>query len=150
MKITGRKKEIIITSGGKNIAPAYIESLLKGDPLFGQVVVIGDARNFLTALIVPEHTALQFAAGKLDMPWNGVAEAIKEERIRKLFADKIQQRLVKVSRYEQIGNFTLLEKPFSAEAGELTLTLKLRRSVIAERYKDVIEAMYAVSHEPAV
>jgi len=150
LKITGRKKELIVTSGGKNIAPSYLESLIKGDPLVAQVIVIGDGRNFLTALVVPDFKVLQAASAKFDYHWQGEQAAAEDPRVRKVFADRIAQRLLTVSRYEQIGSFTLLDKPFSVDAGELTPTLKLRRNVIAEHFADVINAMYDVKHEPAM
>lgn len=142
LTITGRKKDLIVTSGGKNIAPVYLESLLKADALIAQVVVIGDRRNFLTALVVPNFTALQPLMPRIDTHWTSETDAVADPKVRKLYAERIAQRLGGVSRYEQIGSFTLLAKPFSVESGELTLTLKLRRNVITEHYAREIEAMY--------
>jgi long-chain acyl-CoA synthetase len=144
LKITGRKKEIIVTSAGKNIAPVYLESLLKADPLFAQVVVIGDRRKFLTALIVPNMTLLQEWAKGQVLPWSKESEMMTNPTIRQHYADRIKELLKDVSHNEQIRNFALLSRPFSVESDELTLTLKLRRSIIAKNYKDVIEAMYVV------
>jgi long-chain acyl-CoA synthetase len=143
LKITGRKKDLIVTSGGKNIAPVYLESLLKADALISQVVVIGDGRNYLTALVVPNFAALQGIMPRIETHWSGEHNAVNDPKVRKLYAERIDQRLAGVSRYEQIGNFTLLDKPFSVDSGELTLTLKLRRNVIHEHYAAQIEAMYA-------
>jgi long-chain acyl-CoA synthetase len=142
LKITGRKKELIVTSAGKNIAPVYLESLLKADPLFQQVVVVGDRRKFLTALIVPNLTLLQAWAQEQPLPWNENAAMLVHPRIRRCYAQRIGELLKDVSQHEQIRNFTLLPRPFSVEAEELTLTLKLRRSVIARKYCAQIEAMY--------
>lgn len=142
LKITGRKKELIVTSAGKNIAPVYLESLLKSDPLFMQVVVIGDRRKFLTALIVPGLPLLQDWAREQGLSWTTDKEMLKHPTIRQLYAERIQTLLKDVSHNEQIRNFTLLERPFSVESDELTLTLKLRRSIIAKNYSEDIESMY--------
>lgn len=142
LKITGRKKELIVTSAGKNIAPVYLESLLKADPLFMQVVVIGDRRKFLTALIVPGIDFLQAWAKAQKLEWTTTAEMLHHPRVRQHYAERIQTLLKDVSHNEQIRNFALLERPFSVESDELTLTLKLRRSIIAKNYSNEIEEMY--------
>lgn len=142
LKITGRKKELIVTSAGKNIAPVYLESLLKADPLFMQVVVIGDRRKFLTALIVPGMDFLKAWAKEQKLEWTSDAEMLSHAQVRQLYFDRIKTLLKDVSHNEQIRNFALLSRPFSVESDELTLTLKLRRSIIAKNYADVIEEMY--------
>jgi len=143
LKITGRKKELIVTSAGKNIAPVNLEALLTADPLIAQAVVIGDARNYLTALIVINPDPLLAELRELDIPVKTVAEALHHPQVRELYAGHIAQRLAGVSYYEQVQKFTLIERPFSLETNELTLTLKLRRKVIAANYAREIEAMYA-------
>jgi long-chain acyl-CoA synthetase len=132
LRITGRKKELIVTAGGKNIAP----------------VVIGDARNYLTALIVinPEPLAAELA--RLGVAALGSADVINDDRLRDprvhdLYRRRIDARLADVSCFEQIGRFTLLSQPFTPERDELTTTLKLRRAVIAQHYSAAIESMYA-------
>ncbi|HMP17233.1 MAG TPA: AMP-dependent synthetase/ligase [Gemmatales bacterium] len=142
LKITGRKKELIVTSGGKNIAPVYLESLLKADPLFMQVVVIGDRRKFLTALIVPGMNILQEWAKSQNLPWTNDEEMMQHPKIREHYAQRIATLLKDVAHHEQIRNFALLSKPFTVENEELTLTLKLRRSIIAQHYSETIESMY--------
>jgi len=142
LKITGRKKELIVTSAGKNIAPVYLESLLKADPLFMQVVVIGDRRKFLTVLIVPGMDFLKAWAVEKKLEWTNDAEMLVHAQVRQLYFDRIKTLLKDVSHNEQIRNFALLSRPFSVESNELTLTLKLRRSIIAKNYSDVIEEMY--------
>ncbi|HEX5446740.1 MAG TPA: AMP-dependent synthetase/ligase [Pirellulales bacterium] len=143
LKITGRKKELIVTSAGKNIAPAYLESLLKADPLIEQAVVIGDRRNYLVALIVPNRAAL-------DAHWRHrggepppVEELLTHPDILALYTERISDRLGSVSHHEQIRKFALLERPLSAEHGEMTLTLKLRREAIHNNFADVIERLYS-------
>ena len=142
LKITGRKKELIVTSAGKNIAPVYLESLLKADPLFMQVVVIGDRRKFLAALIVPGMDFLKAWAKDKKLEWTNDAEMLNHPQVRQLYFDRIKTLLKDVAHHEQIRNFALLPKPFTVENEELTLTLKLRRSIIAKHYADVIEEMY--------
>lgn len=124
--ITGRKKELIVTAAGKNIAPVLIESLLTEDPAIAQALVIGDDRSFLTALIVPDLGAI----GESES-----AEAVVESAIA--------NRLSSVSHHEQVRKFTLIETPFSIERGEMTPKLSLRRKVIEEHYSAEIAAMYA-------
>jgi long-chain acyl-CoA synthetase len=141
LKITGRKKELIVTAGGKNIAPVHLEALLTEDPLIQQAVVIGDGRNYLTALVVPDAQALQAlveARGIQPPPHDLLSDA----RVWRLVKERLDQRLAVVSRYEQVQNLVLLDRPFSAERGEVTPTLKLRRSRILANYADLIESMY--------
>jgi long-chain acyl-CoA synthetase len=127
LTITGRKKEIIITSGGKNIAPKNIEALIKQSPLIGEAIVIGDRRNYLTALVTLEPTA----AGKLP------AEQVRSQIQVKI--DEVNQSLARV---EQIKKFAILERPFGIDTGELTPTMKIRRKVVVQMYAREIEAMY--------
>ncbi|HQU44310.1 MAG TPA: AMP-binding protein, partial [Pirellulales bacterium] len=141
LKITGRKKELIVTAAGKKAVPNHLESLLKADPLIEQAVVIGDGRSFLTALIVPNREAL---AAELERMGNTVPldQVTHDPQVRKMYARCIRERLSSVSQYEQIGKFALLDRPLSIERGELTLTLKLRREAIYSNFADVIEELY--------
>ena len=128
LSITGRKKEIIITAGGKNIAPKNIEAALKQLPLITEAVVIGDRRHYLTALItIDEALAAALASG-------AVRAQVQAQ------VDRVNHTLARV---EQIKKFAVLPRAFSLDTGELTPTLKLRRKVIAARYEREIEAMYA-------
>jgi long-chain acyl-CoA synthetase len=135
--ITGRKKELIVTASGKNIAPVFIESLVLQDPRIQQLMVVGDGRNYLTALVVPHREQI---AREL-----GVAELSPdhEPRVRELVAEILRRQLRDLSPHEQIARFTLLEAPFTIDRGELTPTLKLRREVIAQHYAAEIERLYA-------
>jgi long-chain acyl-CoA synthetase len=135
--ITGRKKEILVTSGGKNIAPVYLESLLTEDPLILQAMVLGDGRSYLTALIVPNQDAIQ---RELAAP---SGESLEQAEVHAVFRSRIERRLANVSPHEQVRKFVLLPRPFSIEAGELTPKLSLRRKQIAEHYAAEIEALYA-------
>lgn len=140
--ITGRKKEILVTAGGKNIAPVLLESLLTQDPLIAQALVIGDGRNYLSALIVPSGDALaaELAAQNIVLPSGEPVSS--HPQVLALYQSRINSRLSVVSSYEQIRKITLLPRPFSLEAGELTPKLSLRRKVIEANFAEEIEAMY--------
>jgi len=128
LTITGRKKEIIITAGGKNIAPKNIEAAIKELPLVGEAVVIGDRRKYLTALLTLEPTA---------------AAKVPSEQVRSTIQAKIDEVNKSLARVEQVKKFAVLERPFGIDTGELTPTMKLKRKVIAQKYAREIEAMYA-------
>ncbi len=127
LSITGRKKEIIITAGGKNIAPKNIEAALKQSPIIGEAVVIGDRRKFLTALVT-----LSDAAATTDTA-----------QIRSTIQAQIDQVNLTLARVEQVKKFAILPKPFGIDSGELTPTMKIKRKVVAQMYAVEIEAMYA-------
>jgi long-chain acyl-CoA synthetase len=141
-KITGRIKDLIITSGGKNISPQNIEGSLMSSMYINYVAIIGDRRHYVTALIVPAFDALE--------PWaknNGISaasrsELIKHEKVRELYESQIKEFAKEYGQVEQIKKFTLLENDWSQETGELTPTLKLKRRVIVDKYKELIDQMY--------
>jgi long-chain acyl-CoA synthetase len=143
LKITGRKKELIVTAGGKNIAPTYLEGLLSEDNLIAQVVVIGDARNFLTALIVPDPDALRGEIIKRQIPVLTPAQALAHPDVHAIYHERIKIRLSEVSHAEQIQKFTLLSRGMTPETGEMTFKLSLRRDVIMQNFAAEIEAMYS-------
>ncbi len=138
LTITGRKKELIITSGGKNIAPTGIEAALKRIELVGEAVVIGDARKFLSALLTLEPEAAERFAAE-----HGVEGAIHDgARLRDEIQRGVDQVNATFSRVEWIRKLEILPRVFSIDDGELTPTLKLRRRVIAENWAEVIEGIY--------
>ena len=147
LTIVDRKKELIITAGGKNISPANLESLLKAHPLIGQACVIGDNRAYLTALIVldgqvaPAWAAAHGAAG------GTVAELAAHPDVQAEVARAIALVNERVSRVEGIRKWTILPTEWTAESEELTPTLKLKRRVIVEKYVRPIQAMYAVADD---
>jgi long-chain acyl-CoA synthetase len=144
--ITGRKKEILVTSGGKNIAPVFLESLLTEDPLILQAMVVGDGRSHLAALIAPNADVLNFELSQRGIACSP-AEALTHPEILALYRARIDRRLAGVSPHEQVRKFTLLPRAFSIEAGELTPKLSLRRKQIGERFAAEIEAMYAKAND---
>ncbi len=140
--ITGRKKELIVTAGGKNIAPVLIEMLVNQDPLIAQSLVVGDRKAYLVALIVPDLDQLNprlAASGLTADSWQG---AELHPTVRQWYEEAMTQRLAGLSRYEQIQKFVLLTRPFTIEGGELTAKLSLRRSVIVSMYQDQIRSLY--------
>ena len=140
--ITDRKKELIITAGGKNIAPQPIENLLKRDKYISQAFVYGDRRPYLTALLVPTiERLLEFARDK-GINYHDLEDLVVHEPVMDLYRQRVEEINSTLAPYETIKKFVLLPRDFSIEAGELTPTLKLKRRVISERYKDKIERMY--------
>jgi long-chain acyl-CoA synthetase len=142
LKITGRKKELIVTAGGKNIAPAYLEALLTADPLIIQAVVVGDAQKYLTALIVPDPDALKAEIIKRKIPVFTAAQALAHPKVKALYEERIKSRLADVSHAEQVQKFTLLSRGLTPETGELTFKLSLKRDVVQQNFAKEIAAMY--------
>jgi long-chain acyl-CoA synthetase len=142
LRITGRKKELIVTSGGKNIAPVYLENLLVEDPLIAQAIVIGEGRNYLTALIVPNPEALGAAIADHQIPVQSLAEALTHPDVLALYQRQIDLRLRDVADCEKIKRIALLNRGFTLELGELTPTLKLRRAVVHQHFAEEIERLY--------
>jgi long-chain acyl-CoA synthetase len=143
LKITGRKKEIMVLSNGKKLVPSQIEGLLIADPCIDQAVVHGEGKNFLTALIVPHWQNVHKALRNAISPVPGSEEALcKHPVVRRLLQQHIEAALKDVSSWEQVKKFVVLPKPFSVEAEELTVSLKLRRNVVLEKYGGQLAALY--------
>ena len=139
LSITGRKKEIIITAGGKNIAPKNIEASLKNHRLVSEAVVIGDRRKYLTVLLTLDPEALAAFAKERGAPSDGAhAHPAVREAIQ-IAIDAVNHELARV---ETVKKFTILARPFSIEDGELTPTLKVKRKVVNEHFSREIESMY--------
>ncbi len=143
LHITDRKKDIIITAGGKNIAPQHIESLLGQDYYIEQIAIIGNKRKYLTALIVPAFDALKEYAQSHGISFSSPEELVNNKQIIDFYAERLEQHSHSLASYERIKKFRLLAQPFSQEKGEITPTLKIKRRVIEENYKSIIEDMYA-------
>ncbi len=142
IKITDRKKDLIVTSGGKNIAPQAIENILKEDPFISEVMVYGDGKKYLTALIVPNFEALYKWAEERNLKFSSNEELVKNERIIRLIQHRVEKRSEPLARFEKIKKFILLPREFSMEEEEITPTLKLRRKIITEKYKNELESLY--------
>lgn len=143
--ITDRKKELIITAGGKNIAPQPIENLLKLDKYISQAFVFGDRKPFLTALIVPNFDRLVEFAREHHINYLDMEDLVMNEPVEELIEKRIAEVNAKLARWETIKRFIVLPRDFTIEGGELTPTLKLKRKVIVEKYSEKIEGMYADS-----
>ena len=146
VKITDRKKNIIVLSNGKNVAPQPIESELVRSPFISQVMIVGSERKNLAALIVPNFDMLKAWASDSDtgagINTTDLPAMLQTREIQQHIQSEIRSRLTDFADFEQVRRFTLLEKEFSQEADEMTPTLKLKRNVIIEKYSDVIEGMY--------
>ena len=146
IKITDRKKNIIVLSNGKNVAPQPIESALVQSPFISQIMVIGSERKNLAALIVPNFDALKAWASDSDIGGDidasDIPTLLDTREAQQHVQSEIRNRLTDFADFEQVRRFTLLEKEFSQEEDEMTPTLKLKRNVIMERYADAIERMY--------
>ncbi len=140
--ITDRKKHLFKTSGGKYIAPTPIENMFLANKYIDQFVVIGDKRMFLTALIVPDFEALKEYADANRIHYDDIEDLVKLKQIDELIDKEFSVLQKKLANYEKIRKFTLLEKPFSIEDGELTPSLKIKRKVIEQRYGNLIDEMY--------
>ena len=140
--ITDRKKHLFKTSGGKYIAPTPIENLFLGSKYIEQFVLIGDRRMFLSALIVPDFEALKEYADAHRINYESEKDLVKMKQIYELLEKDLSQFQKNLANFERVRKFTLLDKPFTIEEGELTPKLNIKRKVIEERYKDLIEDMY--------
>jgi long-chain acyl-CoA synthetase len=141
--ITDRKKDLLKTSGGKYIAPQPIENAIKRSRYVNQVVVIGDQRKFPAALIVPRIDALRTYAAKTGINFNGASELLKNPRIISLMEDEVDQYTSDLSNYEKVKAVLLLEGEMTIENGELTPTLKVKRRVVTEKNRQLIDRLYA-------
>ena len=130
------------TSNGKYIAPQMVESMLLVDKFVEQVAIIADQRKFVSALIVPEFGLLEKWAKDHNISFADREELCANERVNEMMKDRIETLQQHLAQYEQIKRFTLLAHHFSMESGELTNTLKLKRSVVVKNYADTINAMY--------
>jgi long-chain acyl-CoA synthetase len=140
--ITGRKKELLITTAGKNIPPQPIEGRLRRNPYIKQVMVVGDGKKYLTALIVPAFSKLEVLASKKRILFMNRRELLEHPKIREFYENIVEGINKDLSRFETVKRFTLLSDPFSQEAGELTSTNRLRRQIIERHYRREINEMY--------
>jgi long-chain acyl-CoA synthetase len=140
--ITDRKKHIFVNSGGKNIAPHPIENLFSQSQYIDQMVLIGEKRMFCSALVVPDYEAIKAYAKKHHIKYSSVDDLINNHEIRKLFDKDINSLQKDLSNYERVRKYTLLGNPLTIDNGEITPTMKIKRKIVEERYKDLIEKMY--------
>jgi long-chain acyl-CoA synthetase len=142
LTITDRKKELLVTSGGKKIAPAPIEALLKRHPLVAEAMIVGEGRNFPAVLIVPNFPALEQRLKVLGMA-SGTREALAgREDVISLYREVVEPLNRDLAQFERIKKVALLPAEFSIGTGELTPTLKLRRRVVLDRWQSVVDRLY--------
>jgi long-chain acyl-CoA synthetase len=142
LSITGRKKEIIVTAAGKNVAPAVLEDGMRSHPLISQVMVVGDARPFIAALVTLDAEALPAWAATNGLEDVAVEDLPTHEKVIAEVDKAVANANKMVSKAEAIKTYRILDKDFSIEGGELTPTLKVKRSVVASRNASVIEEIY--------
>jgi len=142
LSITGRMKDIIITSGGKNISPQLIENSLMDSKFIGQVSIIGDRRKFLSALVIPAFDELRPWAQAEEVLFRDNEQLIQDDKVVDLFEKEIAECTRHLSQVEKIKKFRILPTEWSQQSGELTPTLKIKKGVVEEKYKELIEEMY--------
>ena len=142
LRVTGRKKDLIITAGGKNIAPSHIEGVVATSKYISQVCVIGDRRKYLSALVTPDPDTLKDYARENGIAFQSLDDLIKDERIIKQIESDIAEKNKEFASYESIKKVTVVPE-FTIENGFMTPTLKLKKNIITDRYKAEIEAMYS-------
>ena len=140
--ITDRKKDMIITAGGKNVAPQNIENLLKTSPYVSQAMVFGDKKPYLTALITMDEDEIAKFARDHKLLYQDLANLSKKEEVHELYRQEVHIKNEKLASYETIKKFFVLEEDFDQDKDELTPTLKVRRKVVTERYRDILENLY--------
>jgi long-chain acyl-CoA synthetase len=145
--ITDRKKDLIKTSGGKYIAPQPIENALKQSRFINQAVVIGEHRKFPSALIVPHFDALKSYAQLKAIAYQEVNELLRHPQIIDLIERQIDQLTPDLGHFEKLKGVVLLDRELTVEGGELTPTLKVKRRVVMEKYKEQIDQMYAAKEQ---
>jgi long-chain acyl-CoA synthetase len=142
LRITDRKKDLLVTSGGKKIAPQPIEAVLKRSPLVAEAVILGDRRKYAAALIVPDFAALERRLKDLGRPAGPREELVTRPDVLALYQEIVDALNLGLAQFERIKRIALLPAEFSIESGELTPTLKVKRKVVEDRWRDTIETMY--------
>jgi len=145
--ITDRKKEILVTAAGKNVAPQPIESALMNDPYIEQACIVGDGRKFISALVVPAFELLDQWAQSKNLVFKDRKEMVKSPEVVALYKLRIDEVNKEFARFEQVKKFALMGHEFTVETGELTPTQKFKRRVIEEKYKDIIDSFYKEGEE---
>ena len=140
--ITDRKKDIIVTSGGKNVAPQPIEGILNLNPYISNALVIGDRRKFISALVVPDFEKLEEYAKQNNISFEDHCDLVKKEEIVRFIQEQVDRSASNLASYEKVKKIALLDKEFEIEKGEITPTLKVKRNIVEEKHKGIIDAMY--------
>ena len=142
LMITDRKKDLIITSGGKNVAPQKIENLIKSDPLFTEAIVIGDKRKYLIALVNISQEQAERIAKEKGINVNSLHDLFNNPRFQTIVEEHIEKCNQKLARYETVKKVGIIKNEFSKETGELTATLKVKRKAVQQKYQPIIDSLY--------
>ena len=142
LMITDRKKDLIITSGGKNVAPQKIENLIKSDPLFTEAIVIGDKRKYLIALVNISQEQAERIAKEKGINVNSLHDLFNNPRFQTIVEEHIEKCNQKLARYETVKKVGIIKNEFSKETGELTATLKVKRKAVQQKYQSIIDSLY--------
>jgi long-chain acyl-CoA synthetase len=140
--ITDRKKDLIVTSGGKNVAPQPIENVLKQNPFIANAVVIGGSRKFIAALIVPDFEKLEGYAKAEEVSYVNRRDLIQNESVVRFLLEEVDRCTPNLAPYEKVKKIALLDRDFEIEQGEITPTLKVKRNIVEEKYKELIDSIY--------
>jgi long-chain acyl-CoA synthetase len=140
--ITDRKKDLIVTSGGKNVAPQPIENVLKQNPFIANAVVIGGSRKFIAALIVPNFEKLEDYAKSQEVRYVNRRDLIQNEIVARFMLEEVDRATPNLAPYEKVKKIALLERDFEIEQDEITPTLKVKRNIVEEKYKELIDSLY--------
>jgi long-chain acyl-CoA synthetase len=143
LKITDRKKDLIVTAGGKNVAPQKIEKLLLENPLITQAIVLGDKRKYLSVLVALDPKISRSLAEQKGIPFTNVSELFANEKFQYVVHQALQGVNKNLASYESIKRFRILPRELSVEAGELTPSLKIKRKFCSQKYSDLVEQMYS-------
>jgi len=140
--ITDRKKDIFVTSGGKNVAPQLIENILKTNLYVSNAVVVGDNRRFISALIIPNFEKLEEYAKANNIVYENASDLVKNDKIVEFIQQEIDRTSTSLASYEKVKKIALLEREFEIEEGEITPSLKVKRNIIGEKYENLIYSIY--------
>jgi long-chain acyl-CoA synthetase len=142
LTITDRKKNILVLSNGKNVAPQPIENQLKQSPYISEIMLLGDQRSTVSALIVPSFDELKEFAAEQQLEAEDIPALLQTQEVQRLIRSEINQYSADFADFERVRRFTLVAEEFSEKSGEMTPTLKLKRSVVMENHKAAIDQMY--------
>ncbi len=140
--ITDRKKDLIVTSGGKNVAPSEIETIIKADRYIDDILVYGDKKKYLSALVIPDFDGLKKYAAFKEIRYKDLKELAANEKIRSFLKRRIDLKQKDIPSFAQIKKFIILDEEFTQTKGELTPTLKIKRKVVTEKYKRLLDSLY--------
>jgi len=142
LTITDRKKDLIVTAGGKNVAPQPIENILKTNAYVSNAVIIGDKRKFISALVVPNFEKLVEYADANNINYSDYSDLVENDQIMNFVESEINRATPGLASYEKVKKVALLDREFEIEKGEITPTLKVKRNIIEQKYKGVIDTIY--------